>query len=193
MISFKSKEDSLPSALILLSIVIVIGVIAYVLFFPAPNVQVVNRQELTKQRNLERSIQVDQEEAKEARAAIAPRLWKGDENHVGASVLALVTNTTLQDGVKLTAFRPQRTVDLQGVTELPYVIQLSGPYSGIRAVMHTLDSSDSKIVLQSAEVNASEEVTGSVTSSVGICAFITTDPLIIASIPDKGGQNEEVH
>jgi hypothetical protein len=193
MISFKTKEDLLPSVLIILSSVAIIGILVFSLLFPVHSPAAIRQQATTDQNQIIDKIEHDKKDADSARAAIGPRLWKGDENHVGASVLALVTSFTAKNGVKLTAFRPQRTANLGGVLELPYTLQLAGPYPGIRAVMQSLDRTDNKVVLRSVQLSASEEVTGAVTSTLGISAYITVDPEIAANIGSGGGQNAKVH
>jgi hypothetical protein len=59
--------------------------------------------------------------------------------------------------------------------------------------MQSLDRTDNKVVLRSVQLSASEEVTGAVTSTLGISAYITVDPEIAANIGSGGGQNAKVH
>jgi len=193
MINFKTKEDVLPSSLILFSLIAIVATVLFVVFVPAPSAEAVRRASSLTTNELLTQILDERQQADVARSAIGPRLWKGDANHVGADVLALVTASTQQNQVKLSAFRPQRTVDLGGVIELPYTIQLSGSYAGVRAVTENIDAKNSKVVLRSIQVNASEEVAGTVTSTLGISAYITDDPDIAANITTQGVSNAEVH
>jgi hypothetical protein len=186
MISFKTKDDTVPSVLIIFSIVAIVGVLLYSVLLPVPTVESMAASLNTQQRLLVSQNLVDEKQANIARAAVGTRLWHGDENHVGADVLAKVTASTENNNVKLTAFRPQRTDDLGGIVELPYTLQLTGPYPGIRAVMRDLDANGSKVVLRSVEVTASEEVTGSVTSTLGISAYISSNPSMSASTVESG-------
>ncbi len=182
MISFKTSEDAVPSTLIVLSAIIVVGFLVYCLLYPVPDPSSVSQNAASQISLIKASTEKDQQLANVARSAISARVWTGDQNHIGTSVLGLVTDTTAANGVKLTAFRPQRSIALDGAVELPYSVQLSGPYPGVRSVMQALDSHTSRVVLKSVQVSASEEVTGSVTSTLVISAYMTNDPTIAANV-----------
>jgi hypothetical protein len=174
MISFKTREDYLPSSLMLISIVLLLGCLIYMIVVPAPTTagDVISRN--AKINTVTSDILYSRKRANEARAAVVPKLWTGSSNHVSAAVLALITANTSQNSLKLTAFRPQRTVDLDGVTELPYTVQLAGTFADIRDVMRSLDAGNSKVVLRSVQVNASEEVTNTVQATLVISAYIAS-------------------
>ena len=198
MISFKTKEDTLPSVLIILAILIALAAAVYWALFPVPDIASVAKASNEQQFQLRRQIRNEEQDADLSRAQIGARLWNGDSNHVGADVLALVTTSTSLNNVKLAAFRPLKQVDLNGVVQLPYTVQLSGPFSGpddkgVRAVMRNLDDSKSKVVLNSVQINSSEENAGAVTATLGISAYIATDPLIASNIPQGGKSHAEVH
>ena len=188
MISFKTRADILPSTITLLAILILCGALLYTLLVPLPQYSSIDAVRTVKRAKMTNDILFYQKRQNEALAAISPRVWNGTTNHVIASVLALVTSNSDRQAVKLTAFRPQRTQDLDGVTELPFTIQLAGSYPAIRQVMRTLDSGGNKVVLRSVQVNASEQITNSVTATLGISTYIAT-PELTASSDQRGAGN----
>ena len=187
MISFKTKEDVLPSSLILLSLVILTAALIYTLLIPDPTTAAVISSRHATIRTVTNDILYSQKRSDEASAAIEPRLWTGTPNHVSAAVLALVNESATGETLDMTAFRPQRSQDLDGVTELPFSVQLSGSFTGIRQVIRQIDGPKSKVVLRSVQVNASEEAQGTVTATLVISAYIQSPADTSTSTTETGG------
>jgi hypothetical protein len=188
MISFKTKEDFLPSTLILLSLVVLTGALVFMLLVPEPSTADIVSNRKATIRKLSEDVLYSKHRADEARNAVEPRLWMGSQNHVSAAVLGLVTASSTEASLKLTAFRPQRTVDLDGITELPFTVQISGTFADIRQVMRSLDGPHSRVVLCSVAVNASEEVTNTVQATLVISAYVAS-PTSQASTTEANGND----
>jgi hypothetical protein len=186
MISFKTQKEAIPSVVILVSLAIIVLVPALSALYPVMSAATASTMAKAQRNHLFTEILIERKEASQASAAVGAHLWKGDSNHVASQVMGVITNDALANQVKLTAFRPQRAIDLNGVSEQPYTVQLAGQYSGIRAIMRDLDDSKSKIVLRSVQLNSSEETTGTVTATLGISAYITSDPQM-AGVAAEGG------
>ena len=174
MISFRRREDIAPSALILLSIILLTGTLLYMLLVPPPSVagQVAAREQAMQQ--LQRETADAKRQARQAQAALGSRLWHGDSDTISAAVLALLTEQTRQHALKLGAFRPQRPQALSGVTDLPISVQITGPYPRVQAVMAALDAPNTSVALRSAEIAASDETSDAVTATLGVSAYIAS-------------------
>ena len=176
MINFKNQDDVVPSTLILLSILIMAATLIYMVAVPAPSATGIKK---TSQHVYMKQITDAKAASHTARAAIAPRIWSGDADTVSASVLALLTDQASKSAIKLGAFRPQRATPLSGITEFPYIVQVSGSYTGVRNVMKALDAPDSKVVLRSVQVSSSEDAGAEVTVTLGLSAYVPSDPLLL--------------
>ena len=179
MINFRQRDDVIPSALILCAIVILAATLAYMLLVPKPSVARLERGRERGRRQILREITDTRTRTKQAQAAVAPRLWQGDPNTVSSAVLALLTQQARHHALKLGAFRPERPQALGGVTELPFSVQVSGPYPKVQAVMTSLDGGKSRVVLRAVQVASSEETSDVVTATLGLSAYLALDPAIL--------------
>ncbi len=190
MISFRRPEDIVPSFLILLSLLILAGTLAYMLLVPKPRVIGSSGLSGRTQQRLRDDIALTQKQGRLASASIRPRLWHSDPQSVTATVLAQMTTQAGQHSVKLTAFRPERSQAFDSVTELKFDAQMSGSYTGLHAVIAALDARGSKVVLRAVQVASSQEAGNAVTATLGLSAFVASDPDLApvppATPPKKG-------
>jgi hypothetical protein len=176
LISFRRREDVVSSCLILLSIIILTVTLLYMLIVPPPTVagQVAGRERAKQQ--IQQEIADDRRAAKKGRAVVRTQAWRGNADTVSAALLAMMTTQTRQHSLKLIAFRPQRPQTLTGMTELPFTIQVSGPFPRVQAVMAALDTAGNRLTMQSVEIASTDENTDAVTATLGISAYLLTDP-----------------
>jgi Tfp pilus assembly protein PilO len=170
MINFKREEERLPSVLIVISLLTLLGVLLFMLL-PTPSVKGLATKHETSHKQLQRDIENAEEETLKLAEAIRPRLWKGNAEAITAQVLAKATATVLPKKVKLTAFRPQRPQTFPGTTELPYNLILSGAYPAIRETLSIFDAPASKMVLRSVQFAASDAGSDIVTATVGVSVY----------------------
>ncbi len=170
MITFKTKEDVLPSTLILLSIAILIGALVF-LVLPKPSAAGIAKGRERSRQQIREEIERAKEREKQARAAALTRLWTGDAETVTASVLAQVTQRANESALQMGAFRPQRVQPLEGLTELPFSVQVSGPYPAVRKFLTSFDSANSRLALRSVQIAAADGKSSAVTATLGISAF----------------------
>lgn len=170
MINFKNKDEVLPSALIVFSIVVLLGsLIALLVLKPDSGLaRGRNRSRLTIQREITLATQGTVDATVRAR----PRLWEGDADVVTASVLAQLTRQANQQALILTAFRPQKNQQLDGVSELPFSVQVAGSYAKVRAFVASLDAAGSKVAVRSFQFASTDGATDTVTANVTFSAFV---------------------
>jgi Tfp pilus assembly protein PilO len=170
-ISFKRPEDVLPSVLILLSIAILVGALIFMLT-PVPtaaSVQKSHRLARIKMRNQTADLG---RQADQATLQAKTRLWQVDAESVSTAILGSLTAQASQYSLKVSAFRPQRTVVLDGLIELPFTVQVSGPYLKVRKVIDSFDAATSKVALESVQIAASaESTTNDVTATLTLDAY----------------------
>ena len=129
--------------------------------------------------------------ARQTRAATRPHLWQGDPEAVTATILARLTAQTGKRSLKLLAFRPDRPQEFEGITELRFDAEVSGPYAGIHALLDTLDAPGSKVALRSVQLTSTQAAGGAVSATLGLSAFVATDPSLMG--PTGGGHGSNRH
>ena len=102
--------------------------------------------------------------------------WSGNPERVTAEVLAQLTRQASGGGLKMGAFRPQRVQLLDGAQELPYSVQVSGPFPAVRAFAASLDSSGGKLAVRSIQIAASDASSSTVTATITLSAYVTSEP-----------------
>jgi Tfp pilus assembly protein PilO len=187
MINFKNPEERAPSALIVLSLLILAGTLAYMLFVPAPSAAGIARGRVTSRRKIQDEIRSTRERNDAMEREVAPLLWQGSVESITSRVLARVTNLANRQNLKVAAFRPQKTQPLDATTELPFNVQVSGTYAQLRALVDQLDRPQSKVALRSVQVASSDTATDAVTAAITLSAYtLTAEP----TAPAQGGASQ---
>lgn len=172
MLNFKQRDEMLPSVLILLSVLILAATLIYMVAVPPPTAAGVVKGRTLSRMKVEEDIAKAKTRSAEIEQMIRPRLWRGNPEAVTASVLAEMTNQANRRALKLTAFRPQRVQTLEGMTELPFSVQVSGPYAAIRSVLSSLDAPGSRLAIRSIQVASADAASSAVTATIGVSAYI---------------------
>jgi hypothetical protein len=180
MIDFKQKDRVVPSAMVVIALVIMAGATVFDRLSPVPGPASMSTHHSLTRRTMTKDTKMAETDGEAARKALIPKLWQGKPDIVSAGVLALLAKASNLQSLKLGAFRPQRAQPLGAITELPYTVQINGPYPGIRAVMASLDASGSKIALRSAQITSSEQGTNAVSATLGVSAYLAADPSLAA-------------
>jgi len=192
-ISFKRPEDVLPSALILLALAILAVTLGLILLAPVQTKAAVDKSHKNSLRKLVNQISDLNRRADSAQKEAATRLWTGDPETVSTSVLGGLTAQANSLSLKVGAFRPQRIVQLDGLTELPFSVQITGPYTRVRKVLASYDTPTSKVAIRSAQIASSaQSSTYDVTATVQISAYIPTEAVAVIATPATNPTKAEV-
>lgn len=184
MIDFKQKENVAPSAAIVLSIIVIVVALVVLLAVPKP---LYRDDSASKQRSIARSIETAKSQTQDTAHWLRPKLWLGNPDLVSSGVLGALTQYSNQGMLKLSAFRPQKGQILSGMTEMPFSVQLSGSYAGVRHVLTALDAPASKIVLRSAQINATDQGDTEVTAIIGVSAYVPSDLVVQTALQATNG------
>lgn len=171
MINFKQREYLAPSIMALISIVIMAGALIFMLVVPAPSVARSSKGRELSRRKLQAEIEGIRRQADESDKAIAPRIRQGDPEAITSQVLKQLTADAARRGLKMTAFRPQRTQPLEGVTELPYSAHVTGAFPAVRAMLTGLDDGHTKLALRSYQFASSDESSSAVTATINLSVY----------------------
>lgn len=179
MINFSERTERLPSGIILASLIVIVLAVAFDLLVPQPSAAILNTSRNNQLKQVRHEIATAKTQSELIREQILPRVWSEGADTVSATVLSQLTTTALNDEVAISAFRPQRTTVLDGITELPFTVQVTGAYPGIHSLMKSLDTPETKVVLRSVQLSASQANSNGVNATIGLTAFLATDPTIL--------------
>ncbi len=186
MINFKNRDEALPSALIVLSLLILVGALLFMLLVPKPTTAGLTKGRERSRKQLEAEIVSAKSRDMESRKAFAPRLWAGNTETITATILADLTQRANKSKLQVGAFRPQKQQALEGLTELPYSIQVAGPYPAVRSFIATLDVPNSRLALRSLQFASSDASSSAVTATLGVSAYLLSiTPSAVKETPAK--------
>lgn len=171
MINFKRRDDVLPSSLILAAILMLLGTLLYMVLVPVPSTAGLAKGRDLSRRKITKEIESAKARANELEKSNQAYLWSDTAESVTASVLENITAQARRKSLKMTAFRPQRPQTLETLTELPFSVQLSGPYPAVREVVSALNTPQSKIALRSLQMASSDGATSAVTATLAFSAY----------------------
>jgi hypothetical protein len=150
-------------------------------FWPKPAAESVVKAQNGQIEKLRASTQDAVAERDTLQAGNATRLWDKSIQDIGPSALDSITRLAKSRRLKLATFRPQKPVALEGVTELPFLFALEGPYPDVVAFVRDLEKPETKLSLTMLQFSATDGSTDRVTATMSIAAF--------AKETLKGGSN----
>ncbi|MCX6369322.1 MAG: type 4a pilus biogenesis protein PilO [Armatimonadetes bacterium] len=184
-LNFKNPQEAGPSAVMLAALVILTGSLGYMLLVKKPTTEGIAMGKERSRKELLEQIERTQLSGQQTRAQLSARLWQGDPDTIAAAVLAQLTQEATARKLKLSAFRPQRTQTLPELSELPFSVQISGPYPAVHAFAATLDRPSSKLALRSLQLASSDAASNAVTATLGLSAYAPSQPPTVKNTPAK--------
>jgi Tfp pilus assembly protein PilO len=171
VISFRTKAEAGTSIAILLALLTLVVTGIVMVFVPEPNAAGLAAGKIRSQRELEDRITNLKKDQTKAKEKIAKQVWALPIQEVGPKALESITAYAQKEKLKLVAFRPQKTAEVNGLTQLPFVISIEGPYPGIMKFLKDLDQPDLKLGTNLVQVSSSDPNTDLVSATVGVVAY----------------------
>jgi hypothetical protein len=181
MIDLKDSDRLVPGIMIVVATILFCVALLYWFLVPPPTTAGLAQSHTRTRDQIFTSIDTSNLQGKAAVAAVSPHLGDADAETVTAFVLAVLTSQAQRQSLQMTAFRPERTQPLAGVTELRYTVQITGKYPQVHAALSALDSNP-RIVVRSIQIESGEQSSGAVTALLGLSAYMPVDPLLTVSL-----------
>lgn len=165
MNDWKSKFSPASLAAVVLLVVIA----AYDLFAPPPALQSKGKQEPVSKLKREASELRTQLQA--AKVEIGKKTWTGAEDEIAPKAMAAVSAQARKHFVNVSAFRPQRVVNVDGVSHLNYLVAVEGGFPEIVAFLKSFETPESKIAVKAVQMTSADGATDAVRVSVSLVAY----------------------
>ncbi len=179
MISFKSKGDSIASVAILTALLVM--VIAIVLqFLPKPTAASMAKGAETSRNKLQDEVQGMKDRTVEEQAKVDAQLWQYPIDQIGPKALQTVSGFVKTAKLKLVAFRPQKAVEVNGLTQIPFLISVEGGYPGMMELLRQLDKPDAKIATNNVQLTSTDSNSDLVTGTIVAMAYTQEKPTVKA-------------
>lgn len=103
-------------------------------------------------------------------------VWKVKMDDIGPAALDLVTAAAKTHKVTVVAFRPQKPIELVGLTQMAFTVSLDGTYPSVSALVNDLEKSESKLTVSLVQLAAQDGASDRVNATIGISAFLVPVP-----------------
>ncbi len=185
MLSFRTKAETGASVAILLALLILVVTGLFMLLVPKPTVAASAASKARSQRDLEERVRKLEENKALTTATIVTQVWAEPVEEIGPKALESITAYARTQKLKLMAFRPQKTVDVDGLVQLPFLISVEGSYPNIMKFVRQLEASNLRMGTSLVQVSSTDPNSDLVSATVGVVAYKS-----VSSIPvTKGNTN----
>lgn len=171
MISFRTKSEAGTSIAILGALGVLVLTGLFMLFVPSPTTEGIAAGKIRSQRELDDRVDKLKEDKKLTTAKIATQVWSEPIAEIGPIALESITAFAQTQKLKLLGFRPQKTVDVNGLTQLPFLISVEGAYPNIMKFVRQLEASDLRMGTSLVQVSATDANSDLVNATVGVVAY----------------------
>ncbi len=169
---FYDPADPTPAALTLLGAVVLAGTLGYIVFVPAPDTRGIVAKARTKEREIQNKITEAKERKVEIETVLRQRKSALPPDSIGPEALARITKLAQANGLRLTGFRPQRTiVSPSGITMYPYTVTIEGTFPATAKFTRAIETTAKDIAVTSYGVTASSESASGTAATIGIALF----------------------
>lgn len=171
MINFKTRTDTGITVAILASLVILVGTGVYMVVVPKATANgKASGRERTRNK-VQQDLKEVQENLAKTKATIQAKVWDVPVAQIGPKTLESITGYAQKSKLKVVAFRPQKPISVNGLTQLPFIVSLEGSYVGVMNLVRQIEADDSKIAPSLVQFSSTESNSDVVSATVGLVAY----------------------
>ena len=171
MINIRDK-DQLPSTVIMsLAVIVLLGALGLAIF-PKPSAASLQAKAKSVFNDTVRKIDQDRATAADAERFVASQSFSDPAQTVEHYSIKAVSNLSYKHRVKLTGIRPQRPVIIGDLTQLPFLINVTGSFLDVLAFEKDLETSSNKLAVNSVQMSASDPSTDNVVVNINVVAYL---------------------
>jgi Tfp pilus assembly protein PilO len=165
----------LGKVLLGLAVALLAVALAVVLFVPRPTTNGLAGRLQRDTLRAQIAIKDAKKSSADAEARVKETTWTGDPKQIPPAALAKVSTLATQRGLKLVAFRPQRTNEAGVFRQLPFLVTVEGPYPSITKFCQDIDQPSSRLAVDLIQIASADAASNAVTASVGLVAYVNED------------------
>ena len=169
---FRSQNDMIAVGMGALAFLIVVltGIFVVATMGPKKPMNARARQEAQKKILAETADAKKREET--LKAKIASLTWTNTPDQVSSTSLDRVSALAKARRLTLMAFRPQKQVQVEGLTQLPFLILVDGPFPAVMQFMNDIDRTDTKLAVSLVQISSADEASDRVSATIGAAAYL---------------------
>jgi Tfp pilus assembly protein PilO len=171
VISFRTKSDTATSVAILVSLAILVVTGLVMLFVPKPTTDGLARGKVRSERELEDRLKKLKADKVKLATQIVTHTWPLKMEEIGPKGLESINAFAGKHRLKLMAFRPQKPLEVNNLTQLPFLISIEGPYPAIMRFVKELENPSLKLGTNLVQISGSDPNSDLVSATIGVVAY----------------------
>ncbi len=172
MINFSDPKDQLPLGMAGLGLLLILGTGVYTLAFHKQDDKALKRKFNADKKALIQRQNKAQEDLDSYQSFVTNYRWEDKEDTVTPVALSLVSNAVSASGLKMVSFRPQKSIELAGLIELPLQFTVDGSFAGVAHLVEGLEAKGTKLAVQQVQFASQEGDTDRVSATINLLAFL---------------------
>jgi hypothetical protein len=151
------------------AVVALVAIASYDFFAPAPGAEgvVTKKSESELRSDKARAI----ERLAESERTVNALTWQVSRDEIGPSAMAWVSQRARENYVEVSAFRPQRTVDAQGLNQLNYLVTAEGSYPNVMRLIKALEGPESLLAIRALQIASIDGASDTVRATVSLATY----------------------
>lgn len=170
MISFRTKDDQIAAGLFILGLILLAASLIWMLI-PVPSVAGIANGKGRSKIQIESDIKAQKQKNAALEAQIEPVLWVGMPEDVAPKALASITALAKARKIDV-SFRPQKTVDIGGLTQIPFSVSVSGSFANAVQLLKDLQNPKHRLAVSLVQLTSADSASDSVTGTINVVAYL---------------------
>lgn len=182
-----TKKIAVWNTLLVLSMATMVLAVLYDRFVPYPRFATTGRAIADQENRIRQQSNALYEDFRESTDYLESRLWTGDEKLVGPRAMSIATRLSEKHQIKLSAFRPQKSIQEGTLVRLPFVVSLEGSYPQVVAWVRDIESPSNKLVVNVVQIASTDGASSAVNAVVNVWAFQESKAIVKPKSTKKSG------
>jgi len=156
------------------AIVALLFVVLYHFLAPMPGQSGPGQQKTVAEFDEERRKKLEANEA--AQDTVAQMTWQTSRDEITPSAMAWVSRQGQANFVDIKAFRPQRTIEADGLDQLNYLVTAEGPFPNVMRFIDAFESEGSLLAIKVVQLSSMNGTDDTVRATIGLVAYQEAAP-----------------
>jgi len=171
MINFKDQDERPTSMVMVGSLLIILGSVAFMALAPKP-APALTEVQIRKQKNAAKiAIKTAQEQIDAATATIENSTWSGTPEEVLPLALQKVASMAQTHHLKVVGFHPQTVIVAPSITLIPCIVNVDGAFVNVVSFEKDIEAQGTNLVVNLMQMATADQESNKVTGSIGIVAY----------------------
>lgn len=171
---FSLANDKTWSGFLLAISLLMASLLAVLLFVPRPRQTVTIGERTSAEAAVRSQTYAARQLAETATARAATYLWTEGADAVSPKALEIVTQAAKAENLRISAFRPQKPSDADGLEQLAYLVAVEGRFPAVTGFLRRVETPDNRLAVTLFQVTSADGASDAVTATVGLVAFRQT-------------------